>query len=145
MPRGVYDRKVKDAKAPPKPAKPAKPTKEKKTKVTKVTKSEPAVIPPEVPVVTKPRAPKKAGRIAYKPASMADVKIVEQNIVGYKSPMIKDRFQIFQSSTSKKKFNIYDHFAIARDGLPGNHVRDKQGDIVLFDSVEEANLFLKNA
>jgi len=135
MPRGVYDRKAKDAKAPPE-----KPVKEKKAKVTKPAKSEPVV----EKVVTKSRVTKKAGRIAYKPASMANVTIVDQNIVGYKSPVINDRFQIFQSSTSKKRFNIYDHFAIARDGLPGNHIRDKQGDIVLFDTLEEAQRFLKN-
>jgi len=135
MPRGVYDRKAKDAKAPPE-----KPVKEKKAKVTKPAKSEPVV----EKVVTKSRVTKKAGRIAYKSASMANVTIVDQNIVGYKSPVINDRFQIFQSSTSKKRFNIYDHFAIARDGLPGNHIRDKQGDIVLFDTLEEAQRFLKN-
>jgi hypothetical protein len=134
MPRGVYERKPRTAKAD-KPAKVAKPEKIKKVKADKA---------PKEPKIKVPRLPKGAGRIARKIANSA-VDIVTQRSFGYQSELIKDRFQIFESAISTKMFNIYDHLAIARDGLPGDHIRDLNGEVVFFDNFEEARKFLTHS
>lgn len=151
MPRGVYERKPRQ----PKAAKAAKPEKIKKVKADKPVKApkpvkESKIKTPKVPKVKVPkepkppkvpRLPKTAGRIARK---VTPIEIVPQRSLGYQSELIKERFQIFQSAVGKL-FNIYDHFAIARDGLPGDHIRDMNDEIVLFDSVEDARKFLTHS
>ena len=142
MPRGVYERKSrvpkvdKDAKAP-------KPKKIKKVKEPKAPKAPKAPKEPKIKLPKVPRLPKNAGRIARKAAG-EDMAVVPQKVSGYSSELIKGRFQIFESSISSKMFNIYDHRAIAWDGLPGDHIRDLNLEVVFFTSVEEARTFLGN-